>query len=145
MPFWLSKMVLAQHFYTCYWGWSRAKFNTYQKRVISMMELLLPISDWCIIMIGPGWYAVRNLPSLRSPNFCFMGEIGKKKRRLHLNMRNIFARSHTQSTLANLRVIILLSEMLKCWNFIFSKSKNIMKDNNEYLGIFHLLKWVFQN
>jgi hypothetical protein len=26
-----------------------------------------------------------------------------------------------------------------------SKSKNIVKDNSEYLGIFHLLKWIFQN
>jgi hypothetical protein len=26
---------------------------------------------------------------------------------------------------------------------ISSKSKNIMKDNNEYLGIFYLLKWFF--
>jgi hypothetical protein len=25
------------------------------------------------------------------------------------------------------------------------KSKNIVKDNSEYLGIFHLLKWIFQN
>jgi hypothetical protein len=23
--------------------------------------------------------------------------------------------------------------------------KNIVKDNSEYLGIFHLLKWIFQN
>jgi hypothetical protein len=27
----------------------------------------------------------------------------------------------------------------------FSKSKNIVKDNSEYFGIFHLLKWKFQN
>jgi hypothetical protein len=40
-----------------------------------------------------------------------------------LNARNIFARAHTLSTLANLTVIILLSEMLKFSNFIFSKSK----------------------
>jgi hypothetical protein len=35
--------------------------------------------------------------------------------------------------------------MLKFSNIIFSKSKNIVKDNSEYLGIFHLLKWIFQN
>jgi hypothetical protein len=34
----------------------------------------------------------------------------------------------------------------KCWNFqkfISSKSKNIVKDTSEYLGILHLLKWIF--
>jgi hypothetical protein len=35
--------------------------------------------------------------------------------------------------------------MLKFSKIIFSKSKNIVKDNSEYLGIFHLLKWVFFN
>jgi hypothetical protein len=30
--------------------------------------------------------------------------------------------------------------------FIFSKSKNIVKGySSEYLAIFHLLKWIFQN
>jgi hypothetical protein len=44
------------------------------------------------------------------------------------------------STLANLTLIILFSEMLKFSKIISSKSKNIVKDNGEYLGIFHLLK-----
>jgi hypothetical protein len=43
-------------------------------------------------------------------------------------------------TLANLTLIILFSEMLKFSKIISSKSKIIVKDNSEYLGIFHLLK-----
>jgi hypothetical protein len=38
------------------------------------------------------------------------------------------------STLANSTLIILFSKI------IFSKSKNVVKDNSEYLGILHLLK-----
>jgi hypothetical protein len=34
---------------------------------------------------------------------------------------------------------------LKILKISSSKSKNIMKGNNEYLRIFHLLKWIFQN
>jgi acyl CoA:acetate/3-ketoacid CoA transferase beta subunit len=44
------------------------------------------------------------------------------------------------STLANSTLIILFSKM---WNFskiISFKSKNIVKENIEYLRIFHLLK-----
>jgi hypothetical protein len=44
------------------------------------------------------------------------------------------------STLANLTLIILFSEMLKFSKIISSKSKNIVKDNSEYLWIFYLLK-----
>jgi hypothetical protein len=44
------------------------------------------------------------------------------------------------STLANSTLIILFSEMLKFSKLISSNSKNIVKDNSEYLGIFHLLK-----
>jgi hypothetical protein len=44
------------------------------------------------------------------------------------------------STLANLTLIILFSEMLKLSKIISSKSKNIVKKNNEYLGIFYVLK-----
>jgi hypothetical protein len=47
--------------------------------------------------------------------------------------------------LATSTLIILLSEFLKFSEIISSKSKNIVKDNNEYLQIFHLLKWIFQN
>jgi len=35
--------------------------------------------------------------------------------------------------------------MLKFWKNISSKSENIVKENSEYLGMFHLLKWMFQN
>jgi len=45
--------------------------------------------------------------------------------------------------LANSTLIILFSEMLKFSKIISSKSKNIVKDNSEYLGIFHLLKGFF--
>jgi hypothetical protein len=48
-------------------------------------------------------------------------------------------------TLANSTLTILFSEMVKFSKNILSKSKNIVKDNNEYLGIFHLLKLFFQN
>jgi hypothetical protein len=34
--------------------------------------------------------------------------------------------------------------MLKSVEIISSKSKNIVKENSEYLGIFYLLKWKFQ-
>jgi hypothetical protein len=44
------------------------------------------------------------------------------------------------STLANLTIIILFSEMLKFSKIISSKSKNIVKDNSECLWIFYLLK-----
>jgi hypothetical protein len=44
------------------------------------------------------------------------------------------------STLANSIRIILFSKVLKFSKIISSKSKNIVKDNGEYLGIFHLLK-----
>ncbi len=40
------------------------------------------------------------------------------------------------TTLANSMLIILFSKMLKFSNFISSKSKNIVKENNEYLRIF---------
>jgi hypothetical protein len=35
--------------------------------------------------------------------------------------------------------------MLKFSKIISSKSKNIVKDDSEYLGIFYLFKWIFQN
>jgi hypothetical protein len=34
--------------------------------------------------------------------------------------------------------------MLKFSKITSSKSKNIVKDNSEYLKIFHLLDWIFQ-
>jgi hypothetical protein len=39
-----------------------------------------------------------------------------------------------------LTLIILFSEMFKFSKNIFSKSKNIVKDNSEHFGIFYLLK-----
>jgi len=54
------------------------------------------------------------------------------------------ASSHDTSiflnTLANLTLIILFSKMLKFSKIISSKLKKIVKENSEYLGIFHLLK-----
>jgi hypothetical protein len=44
------------------------------------------------------------------------------------------------STLASSTLITLFSEMLKISKMISSNSKNIVKENREYLGIFHLLK-----
>jgi hypothetical protein len=40
------------------------------------------------------------------------------------------------STLAHSTLIILFSETLKISKIISSKSENIVKDDNEYLGIF---------
>jgi len=44
------------------------------------------------------------------------------------------------STLANSTLIKLFSEILKFSKIISLKSKYTVKDNSEYLGIFHLLK-----
>jgi hypothetical protein len=49
------------------------------------------------------------------------------------------------STSANSTLIIFFSEMLKISEIISSKSENIVKDNNESLAIFYLLKRIFQN
>ncbi len=49
------------------------------------------------------------------------------------------------STLASSTLIILFSELLKISKIISSKSKNIVNDNSEYLGIFYFLKLNFQN
>jgi hypothetical protein len=49
------------------------------------------------------------------------------------------------STLANSTLNILFSKMLKFVEIISSKSKNIVEESSEYLGIFYLLKWKFQN
>jgi hypothetical protein len=40
-------------------------------------------------------------------------------------------------------LIILFSKMLKFSKIISSKSKNIVKENSEYLGIFYFLKLIF--
>jgi hypothetical protein len=44
------------------------------------------------------------------------------------------------STLANLTLIILFSENADFLKLFFPNQKNIVKENSEYLGIFHLLK-----
>jgi hypothetical protein len=44
------------------------------------------------------------------------------------------------STLANLTLIILFSELLKISKTISFKSKNIVKDSSEFLRMFDLLK-----
>jgi hypothetical protein len=48
------------------------------------------------------------------------------------------------STLASLTLIILFSEMLKISKIISSKSKNILKENSEYLRIFHIFNECFK-
>jgi hypothetical protein len=48
---------------------------------------------------------------------------------------------HYPSTLANSTLIILFSKMVEILkNYFFQIKKYIMKDDNEYLGIFHLSK-----
>jgi hypothetical protein len=63
----------------------------------------------------------------------FLGSL-KKKNSLIPGMVSKYS-----STLANLTLILLFSKMLKFSKIISSKSKNILKENREYLGIFHLL------
>jgi hypothetical protein len=46
----------------------------------------------------------------------------------------------TNSTL----IILFFRNVEIFFQIISSKSKNIVKDNGEYLGIFHLLKWIFK-
>jgi len=41
--------------------------------------------------------------------------------------------------------VLLFSEMLKFKKIISSKSKNIVKENQEYSGILYLLKCIFHN
>jgi len=48
------------------------------------------------------------------------------------------------STLANSTLIIYILKMLKFFKLFLPNKKNIVKDNGEYLEIFHLLKWKFQ-
>ncbi len=50
---------------------------------------------------------------------------------------------YNPSTLANSTLIILFSEMLKFSKMISSKSKKIVKDNSEYLGIFSFVETMF--
>jgi hypothetical protein len=47
-------------------------------------------------------------------------------------------------TLANLTLIILVSELLKISKITSSESENIEKDISEYSGIFYLLKLNFK-
>jgi hypothetical protein len=49
-------------------------------------------------------------------------------------------RNHYLNTLDSSTLVILFSKMLKFSKIISSKSKSIVKKNNEYLKIFHLLK-----
>jgi len=52
----------------------------------------------------------------------------------------VFQNARYPSTLVNLTLIILYLKLLKFSKTIFSKSKNIVKDNSEFLRMFHLLK-----
>jgi hypothetical protein len=49
------------------------------------------------------------------------------------------------STLTNSTLIMLFWKLLKFSKNISSELKNVVKNNNEYLRIFDLLKWKFQN
>jgi hypothetical protein len=51
-----------------------------------------------------------------------------------------FIIKYTLVPLANLILIILFLEMSKISKNVSSKSKNIVKENSEYLRIFHFLK-----
>jgi hypothetical protein len=66
-------------------------YHLLEKSAINLICLLLPTSDWLIIMIGPGGLL---LPStfqpIDSPNFSFMGGVG------NVDVRNISARSDTE-------------------------------------------------
>jgi hypothetical protein len=46
----------------------------------------------------------------------------------------------SDSTLANSTLIYIILRNVEMLILFFSKSKNIVKDNSEYFGIFHLLK-----
>jgi hypothetical protein len=52
----------------------------------------------------------------------------------------VFQNACYPSILASSTLIILFSELLKFSKTISSKSKNIVKDNSEFLRTFHLLK-----
>jgi hypothetical protein len=65
-----------------------------QKSVINMMWLLL--HDWSIIMISPGGLLLAPFPPICSLNFNFFKvTLENRKLELNLNVRNIFAMSHT--------------------------------------------------
>jgi hypothetical protein len=57
-----------------------------------------------------------------------------------ITMDGSVVQTYLTTTLARLTLIILFLEMLKFSNIISSKSRNIVKENNGYLKIFHLLK-----
>jgi hypothetical protein len=109
--------------------------NCQKKSVINWTWLLVTLSDWPIVMIGWG-----GLPCL------------------HLVLQGHFLSEHQGrevddyylSTLANLTLIIYyFQNMLKFSKNYFFQIKYIYiyilwRKNSECLGIFHLLKWIFQ-
>jgi hypothetical protein len=48
-----------------------------QKRVINKIWPLLTVSDWPIIMIGPGGFAISSPPPICCPSFSFMKRVAK--------------------------------------------------------------------
>jgi hypothetical protein len=74
-------------------------------------------------------------PSLHLSN---PGRKGQRTTRSWIEKRTRPPKRTYPSTLANSKLIRLFSTFSK---IISSKSKNILKDNSEYLGIFHFLKW----
>jgi hypothetical protein len=53
--------------------------------------------------------------------------------------------TYPNNTLANLTLIILFLEMLKIFKNYSFQIKKYCEVNSKYLGIFHLLKWIFEN
>jgi hypothetical protein len=68
------------------------------------------------------------------------GPLTPTKLKKEFFFKNPLVRTKHPSTLASSTLVILFSEFLKFSKTSSSKSKNTVKDNNEYLGIFHLLK-----
>jgi hypothetical protein len=67
------------------------------------------------------------------------GPLTPTKLKKEFFLKNPLVRTKHPSTLASSTLVILFSEFLKFSKTSSSKSKNTVKDNNEYLGIFHLL------
>jgi hypothetical protein len=87
------------------------------------------------------WNLGENLPNF-IPRKHYKTELRncrKKGHKFHAN-GSLYKITDTLSTLTNSTLIILFSEMLKFSKIISSKSKSIVKENSEYLGIFLLLK-----
>jgi hypothetical protein len=70
-------------------------FLHYKAGPINMIWLVLSVFDWSIIMIRPGGLLLV-VPTYLQSQFQFYWWVAKKKTKLNLDVRNTFARSHTQ-------------------------------------------------